>query len=100
MIGRRTKVVLLFYVAALPALLFGPLRAAAQQVQGERDDLRVTAVDTTGFPTVAVRVLTTAAGGAPITDLSRLILREDGVPVTDTTTAQKPVGVDLVWSRR
>lgn len=94
MIERQRAVVLLFYIAALLAAL-GPSPLAAQQIQGEQNDLRITNVDTTGFPTVAVRVLTTSAGSAPIPDLTRLILRENGVPIPDTTTALVPVGVDV-----
>lgn len=89
--SRRT----LFYLAALLALVLGR-PAAAQQVERERDDLRITAVDTSAFPTVAVRVLTTTAGSAPIADLSRLALRENGVPVPDATATPVPVGVDVV----
>jgi hypothetical protein len=40
-------------------------------------------------------VLTTSAGSAPIADLTRLVLRENGVPIADTTAAQTPVGVDV-----
>ncbi|MBP6786898.1 MAG: FHA domain-containing protein [Candidatus Promineofilum sp.] len=67
----------------------------AQQVPRENNALRITAVDSGAFPTVTVRVLTTTAGSAPIGDLTRLVLRENGVPIPDTTTAQTPVGVDL-----
>ena len=96
MIDRRTARGLLFYIAVLAALWRG-LPLGAQQVQGERDDLRVTAVDSTAFPTVSVRVLTTTAGSAPIADLTRLVLRENGVPIADTTAAQTPVGVDVAF---
>lgn len=93
--GRGTSRHTLFYLATLLALVvWRP--AAAQQVEGERNDLRITSVDTSAFPTVAVRVLTTSGGGAPIDDLSRLVLRENGVPIPDTTAAQTPVGVDVV----
>ncbi len=85
---------LLFYIAALGVLLLAR-PAAARQVQGERTDLRITAVDSTAFPTVNVRVLTTTAGSAPVGDLSRLILRENGVPIPEATAAQVPVGVDV-----
>ena len=85
---------LLFYIIALGALLLAR-PAAARQVQSERTDLRITAVDSTAFPTVNVRVLATAAGSAPVGDLSRLILRENGVPIPEATAAQLPVGVDV-----
>ena len=92
MIARRIRTSILF---TLLALLIG-LPAVAQQVPGQRDDLRITAVDASAFPTVAVRVLTTGAGSAPVADLSRLVLRENGVPIPDTLSARVPVGVDLV----
>lgn len=95
MINRRTAGRLLFYIAGLAVLLRG-LPLAAQQVQREANDLRITAVDTADFPSVSVRMVTTTAGSAPISDLSRLVLRENGVPIPDTTTARTPVGVDLV----
>jgi hypothetical protein len=98
---RRTGTRFLFYLAALLVLLGGSPgvigRAAAGQIERENNDVQITAVDTVDFPTVSVRVLTTAAGGAPNADLSRLILRENGVPITDVTTAQVPVGVDLAF---
>jgi hypothetical protein len=95
MIDRQPARGLLFYIAMLGLLLLGQ-PAAAQQVQGERTDLRVTAVDSAPFPTVKVRVLATAAGNAPVGDLTRLVLRENGVPIPDTTTAQTPVGADII----
>jgi len=96
--GRRTGNLLLFYIAvmAATALLLGrhaPIDA--RQVERQNNDLRITAVDTSAFPTVAVRILTTTNGSAPIADLTRLILRENGVPIVETATAQTPVGVDL-----
>jgi hypothetical protein len=96
MIGRWTGARFLFFVAALLALLGLSSGVDAAQVAGERENLRITAVDASDFPTVSVRVLATTAGSAPIADLSRLVLREDGAPITDVTTAQVPVGVDLV----
>lgn len=93
MIDWRTARRILFYTAAAWLLVASPL--FAQQVPRESNNLRITAVDSGAFPTVTVRVLTTTAGSAPIDDLTRLILRENGVPIPDTTLAQTPVGVDL-----
>lgn len=97
MIDRQAGRLLLFYMMALAiaALFGGTARVNARQVERQNNDLRVTAVDTSAFPTVAVRVLTTANGSAPIDDLTRLILRENGVPIVETTMARTPVGVDL-----
>lgn len=72
---------------------FDPVEA--RQVERQNNNLRITAVDTSALPTVVVRVLTTTNGSAPITDLTRLILRENGVPIVETTAARTPVGVDL-----
>lgn len=92
MIGRRIATGILFTLLALLVAL----PSAAQQVPGQRDALRITGVDATAFPAVAVRVLTTGPGSAPAADLSRLVLRENGVPIPDTISARVPVGVDVV----
>ena len=94
MIGRTKRIGLLFYALAL-ALLSAP-HIAAQTVAREELGVRVTAVDATGFPTVRVRVLTTGPGSAPVADTSRLLLRENGVPIPEATLGGAPVGVDLV----
>ena len=74
MIGRRTAISLLFYMLAL-LFLSGKGHVAAQQIARDETALRITAVDTSAFPTVRVRVLATGAGGARIEDLSRLMVR-------------------------
>ncbi len=94
MIDQGTARRILFYGATVILLLVAS-PSFAQQVPRESDDLRITAVDSGAFPTVTVRVLTTTAGSAPIGDLTRLVLRENGVPIPDTTSAQTPVGVDV-----
>ena len=94
MINRPTVKGLLFYIAALGVLLLAR-PVGARQVQGERTHVRITAVDSAAFPTVKVRVLTTTAGSGPVEDLSRLVLRENGVPIPEATAAQVPVGVDV-----
>ena len=83
----------LLYALALALLLAA--RAGAQQVPREGLGVRITAVDTSDFPTVRVRVLTTGPGSAPAPDLSRLLLRENGVPIPEATLSGVPVGVDL-----
>jgi hypothetical protein len=58
--------------------------------------ITITAVDDSTFPTVRINLLTRAADGAPIPDLSGLSLRENGIPVAfdlATTTA----GLDVVF---
>ena len=94
MIGRRTAISLLFYMLAL-LFLSGKGHVAAQQIARDETALRITAVDTSAFPTVRVRVLATGAGGARIEDLSRLMVRENGVPIPEATLGEAPVGIDL-----
>ena len=95
MIGRQTRIGPLFLVLAL-AMLLSP-HVAAQQVAREELGIRITAVDATGFPTVRVRVLTTGPGSARVTDTTRLLLRENGVPIPEATTSGVATGVDLVF---
>ena len=94
MIGRTKRIGLFFYALAL-ALLSVP-QVGAQTVAREELGVRVTGIDVTGFPTVRVRVLTTGPGSAPVADTSRLLLRENGVPIPEATLGSAPVGVDLV----
>lgn len=72
-----------------------PPWAAAQQVAREELGVRITAVDASAFPTVRVRVLTTGPDSAPVVDLSRLLLRENGVPIPEATITSAAAGVDL-----
>jgi hypothetical protein len=94
MIGRTKRIRLLFYALALALLCVSPV--GAQTVAREALGVRVTAVDASGFPTVRVRVLTTGPGSAPVADTSRLLLRENGVPIPEAVLGRAPVGVDLV----
>jgi hypothetical protein len=94
MTGRPARTLILLHILAL--LLVAARGAAAQQVERQETAVRITAVDTADFPTVRVRVLASGSGGAPVGDLSRLMLRENGVPIPDATTARVPVGIDLV----
>ncbi len=93
MIGPPRRMSLLFYALAF-ALLAAP-GVLAQGIAREALGVRITAVDTSHFPTVRVRVLTTGPGSAPAGDLSRLLLRENGVPIPEATLSSVPVGVDL-----
>lgn len=95
MIIRRTGLTTLFYIATLLSAAVLPPITVAGQVQREDNNLRITAVDTGKFPNVSVRVLTTTAGSAPIADLTRLVVRENGVPIPDAAAATTPVGIDL-----
>ncbi len=93
MIGLRRRIGPLFYALAL-ALLAAPM-VGAQGIAPEALGVRITAVDTGDFPTVRVRVLTTGPGSAPAGDLSRLLLRENGVPIPEATLSSVPAGIDL-----
>ena len=88
----RTQVLCCFICLAILA----GARGAAAQVAREQVTLRVTAVDAAGFPTVRVRVLAAGPGSAPPADVSRLLLRENGVPIADTTLTRAPVGANVV----
>ncbi len=94
MAGRPTRTLII--LVALALALVAARGAAAQQVERQETAVRITAVNTADFPTVRVRVLMTGPGGAPVGDLSRLVLRENGVPIPEATTARVPSGVDLV----
>lgn len=96
MISRRTHFRPLLLALAL-AWLCGTRYATAQQVEREETAVRITAIDTSAFPTVRVRLLLTGAGGARVTDLSRLGLRENGLPVPEATPGETPVGIDLAF---
>lgn len=92
--GRSGRV--LFYIALLATLFLGAAAPLPAQVESETVNLRITGIDYTGFPTVRVRVLATGRGGEPITDLSRLAARENGMPVDSPTTTTVPAGTDVV----
>lgn len=88
----------IFYILILiaAAIALGrPAPSVAQQVERDRDNLRITAIDTDTFPTVGVRVLTTTKASAPIEDLTRLVLRENGVTISERSAFRTPVGIDL-----
>lgn len=69
--------------------------AAAWQV-GEQG-VRITAVNTTAFPDIAVRLLTRDGEGRPFTDPSGLSLQENGVAVGQFVPTQTAVGVDVTF---
>ncbi len=98
MIGPRRRIGPLFYALALTLLVAQGVVAqgvVAQGVAREALGVRITAVDTGDFPTVRVRVLATGPGSAPAGDLSRLLLRENGVPIPEATLSSVPTGIDL-----
>lgn len=93
---RRSGLRLLFYMAAVLCFASVAAPAATAQIELPSNNVRVTGIDLERFPTVGVRVLATTNGSEPVSDLSSLVLREDGVVVPDVSTAAVPVGIDLV----
>ncbi|MCA9998480.1 MAG: VWA domain-containing protein, partial [Anaerolineales bacterium] len=69
--------------------------AAAWQEGGE--GVRITAVNTTTFPDIAVRLLTRDGEGRPFTDPGGLSLQENGVAIGEFVPTQTAVGVDVTF---
>ena len=67
---------------------------AQQDVQ-----LRLSQPDLSNFPEVKLNVLSSDGRGAPLaeSDLARLTLRENGVPIADAQVQFVPVGVDIIF---
>ncbi|MCA9918164.1 MAG: FHA domain-containing protein [Anaerolineales bacterium] len=61
--------------------------------------LRLSQPDLSNFPEVTVNVLSSDGRGAPLaeSDLGRLALRENGVPIADAEVQFVPVGVDIIF---
>ena len=61
--------------------------------------LRLSPPDLSNFPEVRLNVLSSDSRGAPLaeSDLSRLTLRENGVPIADAQIQFVPVGVDIIF---
>ena len=61
--------------------------------------LRLSRPDLSHFPEVRLNVLSADSRGAPLaeSDLSRLALRENGVPIADAQMQFVPVGVDIIF---
>lgn len=88
---RRPTLILLLLCLLLGWLGVGPAVAQSDV------DLRITAVDLSGFPDVNVRVLAIDGSGAPVADLGNLVVRENRAPVPERTLSRVPAGVDLVF---
>ncbi len=61
--------------------------------------LRLSQPDLSAFPEVRLNVLSADSRGAPLaeSDLARLTLRENGVPIADAQVRFVPVGVDIIF---
>lgn len=69
-------------------------------VQAQEDVLlRLSQPDLSNFPEVRLNILSADSRGAPLaeSDLSRLALRENGVPIADAEMQFVPVGVDIIF---
>jgi len=91
---RRFLNVLLCVICAICGFIFlSPVEA-----QGDVQ-LRLSQPDLSNFPEVKLNVLSSDGRGAPIpeSDLTRLALRENGVPIADAQIQFVPVGVDIIF---
>jgi hypothetical protein len=84
--ARRGVAIFLFLLA-----LFTPVMQAQEETR-----LQIATVDISGFPVVRVTVVTADSRSAPA-DLTNLALRENGIPVTDLTFDNIPVGIDATF---
>lgn len=81
----------------LPLLvLMVAIMAGITQAQ-EEILLRITQLDSSSFPLVRVNVITSDAQSAPLSDLSGLSLRENGIPIGDLEFSQDVVGANLIF---
>ena len=62
----------------------------------EENRLQIVDVDTSAFPVVRLTLMTADSSSRPA-DLSKLTLRENGIPVTDMTFDNVPVGIDATF---
>lgn len=73
-------------------LLMVPTLTQAQAVA----QVWITQINTSAFPNVQVNLLAAAGNGTPLTDLSGLVLSENGTAVSEVQTSSIPVGVETV----
>ncbi|MCA9901755.1 MAG: FHA domain-containing protein [Ardenticatenaceae bacterium] len=61
--------------------------------------LRLSRPDLSNFPEITINVLSSDGRGAPLaeSDLTRLALRENGVPIANPNVQFVPVGVDIIF---
>ncbi len=88
-----TKVGKCWQILAVVGLVLGGAGVLAAQEGGR---LWLGEPDVAAFPTVRVPLYTADSLGAPINDLSRLSLRENGIPLDVTVTAV-PTGLDIFF---
>lgn len=77
-------------------MLVGVGLVSAQEAV-EAEHLRVTGVDISAFPTIGLNLVVTDGASNPITDLSSLSLREEGIPAGNFTVEPIPIGLDLIF---
>ncbi len=84
---RKCGIVVLLFLFAC----FSPVLHAQ-----EEDRLQIVDVDISAFPVVRVTLMTADSRSSPA-DLSNLALRENGIPVTEFTFDNVPVGIDAIF---
>jgi hypothetical protein len=85
------KILVIFL--ALAALMLAVPAAAWQEGGG----LRIVGIDSDEFPEVTLNLVIVDAEGNPISDLSRLQLRENGAEIDDYGAEQLSVGTEIVF---
>jgi hypothetical protein len=81
----------------LSSLVILCLLAAAGVLAQEGSSVRITGLDSSDFPVIRINVLTADSQSAPLTDLSALSLRENGIPVGDLDVSDVVVGVNIIF---
>ena len=85
-ICKRGVAILLFLFAC-----FAPTTYAQEETR-----LQIVDVDISAFPDVSITMMTADSRSAPA-DLTTIALRENGIPVTDLTFDNIPVGIDATF---
>ena len=88
---RHPKILLV--ILPLAALLFG-LPAAARQ---ESVAVRIDSVDSSNFPMVVVNLIVSDAEGMTVSDISGLLLRENGIEIDDYSAEPLSLGSEVVF---
>lgn len=93
----RVFVVFSFLLVRPTHAYFPAAQETPQPQRREEPRLHIAGLDMSDFPFVQARLLTADPQSAPVIDLSALVVRENGVPITAYSTANVPVGIDVVF---
>ena len=85
------------FIRNLLILAFACVAGVSVAAAQDTARLRITAVDASRFPDIAVTLLAQSASGSPVADFTSLTLTEDGNPVEGVTFEAVQSGVDLVF---